>query len=156
MLTICSLLQVLFLLLSCSCLLDVQYCWFINWSVLICLALHIQDKQLQSAQQKKVGSRVLSEHIKKEKEAAKQGKRPYYLKKCLLAHTLTYYFISWLWLSMNMKAFLFLHCCKHLQFHLMVFHVLVAAEIRHGELVKKYEGLKVWTSPKKHESVLAI
>ncbi|XP_039114735.1 rRNA biogenesis protein rrp36-like isoform X1 [Dioscorea cayenensis subsp. rotundata] len=39
------------------------------------------DKQLQSAQQKKVGSRVLSEHIKKEKEAAKQGKRPYYLKK---------------------------------------------------------------------------
>ncbi|KAM0934661.1 putative rRNA biogenesis protein RRP36 [Dioscorea sansibarensis] len=39
------------------------------------------DKQLRSAQQKKVGSRVLSEHIKKEKEAAKQGKQPYYLKK---------------------------------------------------------------------------
>ncbi|KAJ0985256.1 hypothetical protein J5N97_003612 [Dioscorea zingiberensis] len=43
--------------------------------------VHWIDKQLRSAQQNKVGSQVLAEHIKKEKEAAKQGKRPYYLKK---------------------------------------------------------------------------
>ncbi|XP_020114921.1 ribosomal RNA processing protein 36 homolog isoform X2 [Ananas comosus] len=40
-----------------------------------------QDKQLKSVPRKNVESEILSEHIKKEREAAKHGKRPYYLKK---------------------------------------------------------------------------
>ncbi|XP_072975675.1 uncharacterized protein [Typha angustifolia] len=39
------------------------------------------DKQLKSAPRKKAESEILSEHIKKEREAAKHGKQPYYLKK---------------------------------------------------------------------------
>ncbi|OAY79318.1 ribosomal RNA processing protein 36 homolog isoform X1 [Ananas comosus] len=39
------------------------------------------DKQLKSVPRKNVESEILSEHIKKEREAAKHGKRPYYLKK---------------------------------------------------------------------------
>lgn len=42
----------------------------------------LQDKQLKSHPQKNVESEILREHIKKEREAAKAGKRPYYLKKC--------------------------------------------------------------------------
>jgi len=44
---------------------------------------NLQDKQLKSHSQKNVESEILREHIKKEREAAKAGKRPYYLKKCL-------------------------------------------------------------------------
>lgn len=40
------------------------------------------DKQLKSAVTKRTDKEILAEHKKKEKEAAKQGKRPYYLKKC--------------------------------------------------------------------------
>ncbi|XP_020247332.1 ribosomal RNA processing protein 36 homolog isoform X2 [Asparagus officinalis] len=39
------------------------------------------DKQLKSAPRRTVESEIVSEHIKKEREAAKDGKRPYYLKK---------------------------------------------------------------------------
>ncbi|XP_016472878.1 uncharacterized protein LOC107794852 [Nicotiana tabacum] len=39
------------------------------------------DKQLKSAGVKHTESEILSEHKKKEREAAKQGKQPYYLKK---------------------------------------------------------------------------
>ncbi|CAN6183038.1 unnamed protein product, partial [Urochloa humidicola] len=39
------------------------------------------DKQLKSHPQKNVESEILREHIKKEREAAKAGKQPYYLKK---------------------------------------------------------------------------
>ncbi|XP_066397566.1 uncharacterized protein [Miscanthus floridulus] len=39
------------------------------------------DKQLKSHPQKNIESEILREHIKKEREAAKSGKRPYYLKK---------------------------------------------------------------------------
>uniref|UniRef100_A0A0D3H941 rRNA biogenesis protein RRP36 n=1 Tax=Oryza barthii TaxID=65489 RepID=A0A0D3H941_9ORYZ len=39
------------------------------------------DKQLRSHPKKNVESEILREHIKKEREAAKTGKRPYYLKK---------------------------------------------------------------------------
>ncbi|XP_010940889.1 uncharacterized protein [Elaeis guineensis] len=39
------------------------------------------DKQLKSGPQKTAESEILSDHIKKEREAAKRGKRPYYLKK---------------------------------------------------------------------------
>ncbi|KAJ4783877.1 hypothetical protein LUZ62_035123 [Rhynchospora pubera] len=39
------------------------------------------DKQLKSDPNKATESKILSEHIKKEKEAAKIGKKPYYLKK---------------------------------------------------------------------------
>nr|CAB3457652.1 unnamed protein product [Digitaria exilis] len=40
-----------------------------------------KDKQLKSHPQKNVESEILREHIKKEREAAKAGKRPYYLKQ---------------------------------------------------------------------------
>ncbi|RCV12594.1 hypothetical protein SETIT_2G281500v2 [Setaria italica] len=39
------------------------------------------DKQLKSHPRKNVESEILREHIKKEREAAKAGKRPYYLKR---------------------------------------------------------------------------
>ncbi|KAG6482544.1 ribosomal RNA processing protein 36 homolog [Zingiber officinale] len=39
------------------------------------------DKQIKSWSRKSVESEILSEHIKKEREAAKKGKQPYYLKK---------------------------------------------------------------------------
>ncbi|AQK89034.1 Putative DUF947 domain containing family protein [Zea mays] len=39
------------------------------------------DKQLKSHPPKNVESEILCEHIKKERETAKAGKRPYYLKK---------------------------------------------------------------------------
>ncbi|KAJ1693201.1 hypothetical protein LUZ63_009899 [Rhynchospora breviuscula] len=39
------------------------------------------DKQLKSDHNKATESKILSEHIKKEKEAAKIGKKTYYLKK---------------------------------------------------------------------------
>ncbi|GJN34412.1 hypothetical protein PR202_gb23068 [Eleusine coracana subsp. coracana] len=39
------------------------------------------DKQLKSHPQKNTESEILREHIKKEREAAKAGKQPYYLKK---------------------------------------------------------------------------
>ncbi|KAF0924328.1 hypothetical protein E2562_010023 [Oryza meyeriana var. granulata] len=39
------------------------------------------DKQLRSHPKKNIESEILREHIKKEREAAKTGKRPYYLKK---------------------------------------------------------------------------
>ncbi|KAJ6826272.1 ribosomal RNA processing protein 36-like protein isoform X2 [Iris pallida] len=39
------------------------------------------DKQLKSAPRRSAESEILSEHMKKEREAAKKGKNPYYLKK---------------------------------------------------------------------------
>ncbi|KAG0499068.1 hypothetical protein HPP92_003759 [Vanilla planifolia] len=39
------------------------------------------DKELKSASRKNIESDVLLEHMKKEREAAKQGKHPFYLKK---------------------------------------------------------------------------
>ncbi|KAH0448022.1 hypothetical protein IEQ34_021822 [Dendrobium chrysotoxum] len=42
------------------------------------------DKQLKSSSPKNMESEILSEHIKKEKEAAKHGKHPYYLKKSVI------------------------------------------------------------------------
>uniref|UniRef100_A0A5B7BMN0 rRNA biogenesis protein RRP36 n=1 Tax=Davidia involucrata TaxID=16924 RepID=A0A5B7BMN0_DAVIN len=39
------------------------------------------DKQLKSASAKRTDNQILAEHKKKEREAAKKGKQPYYLKK---------------------------------------------------------------------------
>ncbi|KAL3499409.1 hypothetical protein ACH5RR_038502 [Cinchona calisaya] len=39
------------------------------------------DKELKSAAPRRTDQEILSEHKKKEREAAKQGKQPYYLKK---------------------------------------------------------------------------
>lgn len=51
-----------------------------------CFSLHMlsqQDKQLKSETGKQTEAAILTEHKKKEREAAKQGKRPFYLKKCM-------------------------------------------------------------------------
>lgn len=47
------------------------------------LKTHISwiDKQLKAGSAKGVETKILAEHKKKEREAAKHGKRPYYLKK---------------------------------------------------------------------------
>ncbi|XP_061347482.1 uncharacterized protein LOC133292982 isoform X2 [Gastrolobium bilobum] len=39
------------------------------------------DKQLKSGSAKQIDAEILAKHKKKEREAAKQGKRPFYLKK---------------------------------------------------------------------------
>lgn len=41
-----------------------------------------QDKQLRFESTKSTDAAILAEHKKKEREAAKHGKRPFYLKKC--------------------------------------------------------------------------
>ncbi|KAG8057470.1 hypothetical protein GUJ93_ZPchr0002g24684 [Zizania palustris] len=48
------------------------------------------DKQLRSHPKKNTESEILHEHIKKEREAAKTGKRPYYLKKCLFLNPMSF------------------------------------------------------------------
>ncbi|WVZ25273.1 hypothetical protein V8G54_003817 [Vigna mungo] len=40
------------------------------------------DKQMKSDSTKNIDTEILANHKKKEREAAKQGKRPFYLKKC--------------------------------------------------------------------------
>ncbi|XP_020595475.1 ribosomal RNA processing protein 36 homolog isoform X2 [Phalaenopsis equestris] len=54
-----------------------------NTNVIEDLKNHISwiDKQLKSSSHKNIESDILRQHIKKEKEAAKHGKHPYYLKK---------------------------------------------------------------------------
>lgn len=44
--------------------------------------MSFQDKQLKSGSEKNIEAEILTKHKKKEREAAKQGKRPFYLKKC--------------------------------------------------------------------------
>lgn len=56
---------------NCS---DVQGVYLIIWI--------FQDKELKSAATKRTEKDILAEHKKKEREAAKKGKQPYYLKKC--------------------------------------------------------------------------
>jgi hypothetical protein len=59
---------------------------------------------LKSHPPKNAESEILREHIKKEREAAKAGKRPYYLKKCeflnpntsFLSSLSVYLLIKWL------------------------------------------------------------
>lgn len=41
-----------------------------------------QDKQLRFESTKSTDAAILAEHKKKEREAAKHGKRPFYLKNC--------------------------------------------------------------------------
>ena len=73
------------------------FSWFLECN-------YLQDKQLKSHPPKNVESEILREHIKKEREAAKAGKRPYYLKKCeflnpntsFLSSLSVYLLIKWL------------------------------------------------------------
>jgi len=41
-----------------------------------------QEKQMKSDSTKNIDKEILAKHKKKEREAAKQGKRPFYIKKC--------------------------------------------------------------------------
>lgn len=45
-------------------------------------SMSCQDKQLKTGSVKQIDSKILAEHKKKERVAAKQGKEPFYLKKC--------------------------------------------------------------------------
>lgn len=53
---------------------------FISW--LDHIYMSFQDKQLRSGSTKNIEAEILANHKKKEREATKQGKRPFYLKKC--------------------------------------------------------------------------
>ncbi|RVW16243.1 rRNA biogenesis protein rrp36 [Vitis vinifera] len=52
------------------------------------------DKQLKSGSVKHTDSKILAEHKKKEREATKQGKRPFYIKKCNVCISLPPYSLS--------------------------------------------------------------
>jgi ribosomal RNA-processing protein 36 len=43
-----------------------------------------QDKQLKSESAKRTEAAILAAHKKKEREAAKQGKQPFFIKKCIV------------------------------------------------------------------------
>ena len=58
-----------------------------------------QDKQLKSDSSKRTEAEILAEHKKKEREKAKQGKQPFFIKKCIapsislsLSHSFGQYF----------------------------------------------------------------
>lgn len=51
-------------------------------SLLDHIYISFQDKQLKSGSAKNIDAEILAKHKKKEREAAKHGKRPYYIKKC--------------------------------------------------------------------------
>lgn len=50
--------------------------------------MYFQDKQFKSDSTKRVDAAILAKHKKKEREAAKHGKKPFYLKKCKTSLTL--------------------------------------------------------------------
>ena len=49
---------------------------------LIIFTCFFQDKQMKSDSRKNIDTQILAKHKKKEREAAKEGKRPFYIKKC--------------------------------------------------------------------------
>lgn len=59
--------------------------FILRYNVFLILFRKFQDKQLKSASIKHTDKEILVKHKKKEREAAKQGKQPYYLKKCILS-----------------------------------------------------------------------
>lgn len=46
--------------------------------------MSFQDKQLKSDSAKRTEAAILAAHKKKEREAAKQGKQPFFIKKCIV------------------------------------------------------------------------
>lgn len=46
--------------------------------------MSFQDKQLKSESAKRTEAAILAAHKKKEREAAKQGKQPFFIKKCIV------------------------------------------------------------------------
>ena len=44
--------------------------------------MSFQDKQLKSDSSKRTEAEILADHKKKEREKAKQGKQPFFIKKC--------------------------------------------------------------------------
>lgn len=46
--------------------------------------MSFQDKQLKSDSAKRTEATILAAHKKKEREAAKQGKQPFFIKKCIV------------------------------------------------------------------------
>ncbi len=64
--------------------------------------LSFQDKQLKSESGQRTGSAILAEHKKKEREAAKKGKQPFYLSKSTVI--LLHLHLS---LSLSLSAFVY-------------------------------------------------
>lgn len=46
--------------------------------------MSFQDKQLKSDSAKRTEAEILAAHKKREREAAKQGKQPFFIKKCIV------------------------------------------------------------------------
>lgn len=53
--------------------------------------MSFQDKQLKSDSAKRTEAEILAAHKKKEREAAKQGKQPFFIKKCIVPLYLSIY-----------------------------------------------------------------
>lgn len=88
-----------------------------------------QDKELREEQQRRKRAEATAQHDSKEKAAVKEGKKPFYLKKC--KHFLLIF-----------SSFLFYFCTSKLS---LMSHtsVCAAAEIKKEELVGKFQELKV-------------
>lgn len=56
--------------------------------------MYWQDKQLKYESSKQTDRAILAEHVRKEKEAAKQGKQPFYLKKCNALSSLVFIILN--------------------------------------------------------------
>ena len=73
---------------------------------LCCFLCHLsfQDKQLKSESSQHTDSAILAEHKKKEREAAKKGKQPFYLSKSTVIHLN-------LFLSLSLYVNTMIHTC---------------------------------------------
>ncbi|KAL0654160.1 hypothetical protein Bca4012_096851 [Brassica carinata] len=81
------------------------------------------------------GKSILTEHKKKEREAAKMGKKPYYLKQCMF---FVFYSKTPEFALKTFSSFEFLFANSLL----IRFLLSYAAEIRKQELIEKYNSLK--------------
>lgn len=66
-----------------------------------------QDKQMKSNSSTQKGAAILAKHKQKEREAAKQGKKPFYIKKCMylfLSPLSFYYSCYFQWIIFNSKT----------------------------------------------------
>jgi len=97
--------------------------------------MFFQDKQMKSDSTKNIDTEILANHKKKEREATKQGKRPFYLKKCNpCCHALFH---------LQTDKYMLNALMKH---HYICWHPFpfLAAEIRKQRLIEKYNQLKVY------------
>ncbi|KAG6788372.1 hypothetical protein POTOM_004437 [Populus tomentosa] len=95
------------------------------------------EKQTRFESTKQTDAAILTEHKKKEREAAKQGKRPFYLKKCIS----TYLSLSVASLLIMVDPMRNSESIQVVESNGSVFD-LILSEIRKQRLTEKYNKLK--------------